>query len=246
MPLQPFSLDELVGCALFEGLDREACSRILACGNVRRVRRREIFVHQGEPSQNLFLCSAGRVKITQVSEEGAEIILRVITPGQIFGGFGVLIETPCPATAEALEASSAVAWSIRQLEELFERFPRLTANLMRILAHRLREVESRLRELSTERVSQRVARTLLRLARLAGRRVEQGVLLDLKLSREELAQMSGTTLFTVSRLLSEWQHRDLVGSRRGRLVILNTHGLVALAEDLGGRDTPESGTAATG
>jgi len=128
-----------------------------------------------------------------------------------------------------------VAWTRPELEGLFERHPRLTANLMKILARRLREVEVRLRELSTERVAQRVARTLLRLARLSGRRVEGGVLLDLTLSREELSQLSGTTLFTVSRLLSEWQHRGLMTSRQGRLVIRDTHGLVALAEDLPGR-----------
>jgi CRP-like cAMP-binding protein len=236
MPGLPASGESLAGSALFQGLDRHARRTILGRGSVRRVRRREAFVHQGDPSQCLYLCRTGRIKITQVSEEGAEIILRVITPGQIFGGFGVLIDTAYPATAEALEASSAVAWNRRELEELFDRFPRLTANLMKILARRLREVEARLRELATERVAQRVARTLLRLGRLSGRRVDDGVLLDLTLSREELSQLSGTTLFTVSRLISEWQHQGLLASRRGRLVIRDTHGLVALAEDLLRRD----------
>jgi CRP/FNR family transcriptional regulator, nitrogen oxide reductase regulator len=205
---------------------------VVACGRERHASRREVFLRQDQPSEHLFLCCAGRIKVTQVSEEGAEIILRVITPGEIFGGFGVLIDVPYPATAEALEASVALAWDRARLERLLDRFPRLARNLTTILARRLREMEDRLRELATERVSQRLARTLLRLTRLSGRRVEEGVLLDLRLSREELAQMSGTTLFSVSRLLSDWRARGLVGSRRGRIVIRDSHGLVTLADEL--------------
>jgi CRP/FNR family transcriptional regulator, nitrogen oxide reductase regulator len=222
----------LAESGLFAGLSEAERAEVVVLGRERRVGRRETFLRQGQPSEGLFVCCSGRVKVTQVSEEGAEIILRVVTPGEIFGGFGVLLDAPYPATAEALEASAALIWDRPRLESLIERFPRLARNLTVILATRLREMEDRLREITTERVAQRLARALLRLARTAGRRVDEGVLIDLRLSREELAQLSGTTLFSASRLLSEWQARGLVGSLRGRLVIRDSHGLVTLADDL--------------
>jgi CRP-like cAMP-binding protein len=230
--------------ALFVGLSNEQRREVLALGRERRAGRRETFLRQGQPAVYLFLCCTGRIKVTQVAEEGAEIILRLVTPGEVFGGFGVLIDAPYPATAEALEPSVALAWDRPRLDAMLEQYPRLARNLTTILARRLREMEDRLRELATERVAQRLARTVLRLARASGRRVEDGVLIDLRLSREELAQMSGTTLFSASRLLSDWQARGLVGSRRGRLVIRDSHGLVTLADDLmastqkGARDGP--------
>ncbi|MER3457798.1 MAG: hypothetical protein C4309_03385 [Chloroflexota bacterium] len=115
---------------------------------------------------------------------------------------------------------------------LMERTPRLAFNALRLLAGRVQELQDRVRELATERVERRVARTLLRLARQAGRKVENGVLIDLPLSRQDLAEMTGTTLFTVSRVLSRWEQQGLVEAGRERVLIRFPHGLVRIAEDL--------------
>jgi CRP-like cAMP-binding protein len=88
------------------------------------------------------------------------------------------------------------------------------------------------RELSTQRVERRIARTILRLARQSGRKIEQGVLVDLPLSRQDIAEMTGTTLYTVSRVLSDWEDRGLVQSERQQVIITYPHGLVSLAEDI--------------
>ncbi len=97
----------------------------------------------------------------------------------------------------------------------------------------VQEMHARFRELATERVERRVARALLRLASQAGRRLADGVLIDLPLSRQEIAEMTGTTLFTVSRLLSEWERRGMIDAGRERVVIRNPHELVLIAEDIG-------------
>jgi CRP-like cAMP-binding protein len=88
-------------------------------------------------------------------------------------------------------------------------------------------------------VAQRVARTLLRLARQAGQREEEGVLIGLPLSRENLAEMTGTTLYTVSRILSGWEEQGLVEAGRERVLIRLPHALVAIAEDLPSNIPPE-------
>ncbi len=103
---------------------------------------------------------------------------------------------------------------------------------MRILSERICEMQDRFRELATERVAQRVARALLRLVRQAGRRTEEGVLIDLPLSRRDLAELTGTTLFTVSRVLSEWEAAGTVRTGRRRVIVRSPHALVAIAEDL--------------
>jgi CRP-like cAMP-binding protein len=94
------------------------------------------------------------------------------------------------------------------------------------------ELSDRLRELATERVARRVAHALLRLVRKAGRRTDRGVEIDMPLTREDIARLSGTTLFTVSRLMADWEEAGIVESGRERVTIRSPHGLVAIAEDL--------------
>jgi CRP-like cAMP-binding protein len=96
----------------------------------------------------------------------------------------------------------------------------------------MQELTERLREIATERVAQRVARSILRLARKAGRRTARGVEIDVPLSREDLARLAGTTVFTVSRLMDDWEAAGIVEGGRGRVVIRFPHGLVSIAEDL--------------
>jgi CRP-like cAMP-binding protein len=110
--------------------------------------------------------------------------------------------------------------------------PRLALNGMKVIAGRFAELQDRYRELATERVERRVARALLRLVRQVGRQIEGGVLIDMPLSRQDLAEMTGTTLYTVSRILSKWEERGLVDGGRERVVLRKSHELVIIAEDL--------------
>ncbi len=219
-------------CPIFRGLTPAQSAEVATLAGERHVRRRATFFTEGQPATAFFILATGRVKIAQVSQDGDEVILRLIGPGQMFGGFGALIGGPYPATAQALEPSRALVWEAGEVEALMQRLPVVARNLVRELAGRLRELEVRYRELATERVAQRLAHTLLRLGERSGRNVAGGLLLDVRLSREELAQLTGTTLFTVSRLLSEWELRGLLEARRSRLVLRDLAGLRALAEAL--------------
>jgi CRP-like cAMP-binding protein len=93
-------------------------------------------------------------------------------------------------------------------------------------------MQGRYEELATQQVEQRLARTLLRLVQRAGRRVDAGVLVDVRLSRQELAEMTGTSLFTVSRVLTRWQEAGVIETRRQRVLVRHPHGLVSIAESL--------------
>jgi CRP-like cAMP-binding protein len=116
--------------------------------------------------------------------------------------------------------------------ELMRRFPDVAINAARVLADRFHELQRQHRELMTERVERRIARALLRLIQGAGRRGDAGVEIDFPLSRQDLAQMTGTTLFTVSRTLSAWEQAGIITAGRRRVVVLQPHRLVRIAEDL--------------
>ena len=103
---------------------------------------------------------------------------------------------------------------------------------------RLQETHTRVIEMSTQQVEQRVANALLRLARQSGHKVEHGVEIDFPISRQDIAQMTGTTLHTVSRILSGWESRGLVESGRQRIVLREPHKLLVLAEDNPGGGEP--------
>ncbi len=167
-----------------------------------------------------------------MAADGHEVILRFVGPGEAVAALALFEGAAYPLTASAVSESLLLAWHRDVLQELVQHHPPLAVNAMRLLSERLREVQERFRELATERVAQRVARALLRLVRQAGRRAEDGVLIDMPLSRQDLAEMTGTTLYTVSRTLSEWESRGILESGREKVLVKRPHALVAIAEDL--------------
>jgi len=223
----------LAGVPLFRGLDREALAAAAVDARLVRAAAGRTFFREGEPARLFFVLRRGRVKFTQISAEGHEVILRVVGPGEPFGGVAAIADNATyPVTARALEASEAHAWDGPRIAALMHRFPPIAINAARMIADRLHELRGPHRELMTERVERRIARALLRLAQHAGRRVAAGVEIDFPLSRQDLAQMTGTTLFTVSRTLSGWEDDGLIATGRRRVVVRQPHRLVRIAEDL--------------
>jgi CRP-like cAMP-binding protein len=180
----------------------------------------------------MYVVTRGRVKLEAVHPDGRVTIHGMVGPAGVFGGLALLGDQTYPVTAEAWDACEALAWTGPEMRELALQHPQLALNLLRMAAGRVRELQERLEELAAERVERRIARAVLRLVHQAGRRTEEGVLIDLPLSREDLANLTGTTLFTVSRVLSRWEERGIVHAGRQRLVVRAPHAFVEIAEDL--------------
>lgn len=217
---------------LFAGLDEEAHGVVARAARLRRVKDGAYFFHQGEPATVLYVLIEGRVKATQVTAEGHAVLLRLIGPSETFGAVAALGDAVHPASAQATGACVALGWSSETISALMERFPRLALNALRFLAGRLKEFQDRYRELATQRVERRIANALLRLARQIGKQTEGGTLIDFTLSRQDIAEMTGTTLFTVSRTLSGWEAQGIVSGGRERVLILKPDELRAISEDL--------------
>ncbi len=217
---------------LFAGITEPELAVLV--GEARKIRfaRTAILFRQGRPADHQFLLLRGRVKISQVSPEGQDVILRFISPGEIFAIASTLGSPEYPATAEAVEDSIVLCWNGSAMLRLMERFPRIARNTIPILSARIRELQDRLRELMTERVERRIARAVLRLARQAGRGTQDGTLIDMTVTRQTLAELAGTTLFTASRTLSTWEKDGIVTCGRRRITLRDEARLQELAEDL--------------
>jgi CRP-like cAMP-binding protein len=228
----PQQIRQLQQVSLFRDISLAGLGKIAELSRPRHVEREGFFFHQGDPGTVLYVLTQGQVKLTQLTPEGSQVLLRFITPGEMFGGIAALGDTSYPVSAQAAKDCAALAWDGDTLNKLMESYPRLALNALRHLAQRIQELQQRNLELATERVERRVARALLRLARASGRKIEGGVLIDLPLSRQDVAEMTGTTLYTVSRILSGWQEQGIVEAGREKVLIRYPHGLVTIAEDL--------------
>lgn len=225
-------VDRLAEVPLFKGLPDDALSRIVALARTAEMAAGACFFNEGEPADAFFVLTGGRVKLTQLTPEGHQVVLRIIGPGDAFGGVGAFGEPVYPISAEAIEGSVALRWTSPAMRRLLEREPAVALNALRFVSGRLHDLQRRYRQVMTERVERRIARALVRLAHEAGRRGDEGMEIAFPISRQDVAEMTGTTLYTVSRLLSAWEQQGLIRGGRQRIVVTKPHALVAIADDL--------------
>jgi CRP-like cAMP-binding protein len=197
---------------LFTGISARECREIVSSAHERHYTRRQTIHLEGDPIGQVILLTSGSAKIVQFGQNGTEVILRLRGAGELVGPAGSSPQGRHCSMAQALGAATALVWDAAVFESISQRFAILRRNIMRILCQQLQELEERYREISTEKVAARLSHQLMRLLNQVGRRVNGGV--EISLSREELAQLTGTTLFTVSRLLSGWSQMGIVSTRR--------------------------------
>jgi CRP-like cAMP-binding protein len=226
---------QLAAVPLFTGVPDETLARVVGLAQLRQLDSGSFFFNEGDQAESFFVLTSGRVKLTQITPEGQQVVLRLISAGDAFGGVGAFGDPTYPVSAEAVEASVALAWTSATMRQLLATEPTIAVNALRFVADRYHDLQRRYRQAMTERVERRVARALLRLVHDGGRRVETGIEISFPVSRQDIAEMAGTTLYTVSRLLSGWEERGIVQSGRQHIVLVKPHALVAIAEDLPAR-----------
>ncbi|HYL13631.1 MAG TPA: Crp/Fnr family transcriptional regulator [Terriglobales bacterium] len=213
---------------LFRGLSLAECAEVASAAQERCFSRGQTIFREGDAMRSVLVLVAGRVKLTQLSRLGSEIIFRVGETGGVLDGLGLSANSVRRLTAVALGQCRVLAWDARSFAALEGRFPAVRRNAVAILAERLRALEERFLELATEQVAPRLARMLVRLLEPCVRGSQS--INRVELSQEELAQMVGTTPFTISRLFSGWEKRGVLRTRREAVVILDPRGLIDLAE----------------
>ncbi|MDX8530781.1 Crp/Fnr family transcriptional regulator [Mesorhizobium sp. VK25A] len=231
------SLDRslIAGLSVFEGIAAADLDRIVGQARSIRVARDQSVFEQEQEAHSFFLLLDGHVRVVKSTPDGHEVTVRYISPGELMGIAGALGRTTYPANAVAAVDCVVLAWPSHLWPTFATSFPSFSANTYKMVGSRLQDAHMRVIEMSTEQVEQRVANALLKLVKQSGKKVEEGILIDFPISRQDIAEMTGTTLHTVSRLLSAWEDQGLVKSGRQRVVVVEPHRLVVVAEGRGSK-----------
>lgn len=215
---------------LFDRMSDADLDAFLAHATARRIPQGEAVFEQGQPAASFFLLVSGRLKVTQVTGDGQQVIVRVVHPGELFGFARALQRSDYPGTAMAVADSVALAWPSELWPQFIEENGRLAMSAIQTMGRQLEEAHTRIREMSTQEAERRIAHAIVRLSQQAGRQGESGIHIAFPISRQDIAEMTGTTLHTVSRILSAWEQRGLVIGGRQKLVVRDLPRLSLLAE----------------
>ncbi|OGH57549.1 MAG: hypothetical protein A3G34_16850 [Candidatus Lindowbacteria bacterium RIFCSPLOWO2_12_FULL_62_27] len=214
---------------LFRGLKPADIKSVAESAVKRKLDRKTCVFHQGEPADTVYVLANGSVKISQTGADGRATVLRVVGSGEMFGCLSIFGDSTYPGTAVALEEGSALAWDGNTMARLMERHSPIALNALKMVVSRLHELQTRFLELGGERVECRLADALARLGHRFGKKVSGGIEIELPISQQDLAEIIGTTIYSVSRILSAWQRRGLVRTGRRRILIRNSRGLTGIA-----------------
>ena len=226
------SADELLKTTpVWRRLSQEDRSHLAAISHVVTYDRGERLFSEGDASETFITVASGRVKIVKSTPAGKDVILEVFGAGDPLGAVAAYEGRPYPASAVALEPTTCLVIPRREFFGLLERHPTLVRGLLLGLTLRLVELTNRMVELSGGKLEPRFARMFLKMAEESGQATAQGVLLPGALSRQDLADLAGTTIETCIRIMSRWGKEGLVRTEREGFLILDKDALEHLAAE---------------
>jgi len=198
---------------------------------VKHFGKDEYIFFEGDPSFWLGVVLEGRVKMIKHSEGGKDVVLNLIAPGEMLGEVAAFNGEPYPATAQAMGPTVVASIHRDDYLHLLKQYPALALRVIEELGRRLRGAQEMIKSMAVERVERRIARILLKLAAATGSSNEEGIVIEMPLTRQDIAEMTGTTVETAIRTMSKFRKKGLVQTKRGRVTILQPHQLVRIAEE---------------
>ena len=183
---------------------------------------------EGEKADRFYMLLDGYIRVLRITPAGDQVISLHIPSGQLFGIARALGRDTYPATAVTASEAIILSWPTTLWDHFVREYEGFSSETYKVVGQRMGEMNMRVVEMATQQVEQRVANTLLRLVDQTGRKVKDGVEVDFSITRQDLSEMTATTLHTISRLLSAWEKKGLVKSRRKHIVVSDAEGLVAL------------------
>ncbi|MFV2051576.1 Crp/Fnr family transcriptional regulator [Aliiroseovarius sp. YM-037] len=224
-------LDEslLIDIPPFRRLDRAQIREILDLATAKRFDAGVAVFEEGFPADRFYLLLDGHVRVVRTTEGGEQIIALHITSGQLFGIAQALGRDTYPATAMAADECLTLSWPSTIWSDFIAKYDGFATETYKTVGERVGEMNNRIVEMATQHVEQRVACALLRMINQSGKKEDRGILIDFPITRQNISEMTGTTLHTVSRLLSAWEKQGIVESGRRRIMVTEPHQLVLLS-----------------
>jgi len=218
---------------MFQELTRTDLKAFLASAQERRVRKGGHYFRQGDPSGEVFVLTAGRLKEARTDPEGRSVIFGFVSPPDPFGHATAFAGLPRIASMQAIEDSRALVWDVETVLGVIKAHPEVSLDAVRFIAREVAAQVDHTVDLTASPVERRLARFLHRLARSIGRRTPSGILIEMGLSGQDLAGVINATPYTVSRVLAAWHRLKVVAAQRGRFLVLDVERLAAIAGEPG-------------
>ncbi|MDA8387594.1 MAG: Crp/Fnr family transcriptional regulator [Nitrospiraceae bacterium] len=205
--------------SIFSALTRREAESIAPFFRRERKRKKDVIFTEGDPSRWFYAVLEGKVKITKLSQEGKEIIIEVVGPGEVFGGIAAIRGLPYPANALAMEDCLLLKTSREDLLGILGRFPAVNMSVFQELGERLERSHESMKQIALENVLSRVASLLSNIAGKSGKETPEGTMIELKLTRQEIAEMVGTTVETSIRTMSRLKKTGIIAEKDGGILI---------------------------
>lgn len=184
---------------------------------------------EGLPVERFFLLLDGHIRVIRTTAGGDQIIALHIAPGQLFGIGAAIGRATYPATAMTADDCVVLAWPNRLWQVFVDSYEGFATETYKVVGERVGEMNNRIVEMATQAVEQRIANAILRLVTQTGRKTDAGIEIGMPITRQNLSDMSGTTLHTVSRLLSGWERDGIILSARRKITVTAPHQLVMIS-----------------
>jgi CRP/FNR family transcriptional regulator len=220
----------LAALPVFAGLSDRDWEKVGDFFSERQYQRDDYIFLEGEAPEALYVVKTGKVKVLRHSTDGKDVVLRMTGPGQLLGSVAVFDGGGYPGTAQAIEDCTLLVIGRNDCLTLVSRYPVFALTVINDMGLRLRSSAEQIRSLAVERVEQRIARTLLKLGQTAGADSPEGRVIELPLTRQDVADMTGTTVETAIRVMSKFRREELIFTRRGKVVLVDLDALQEIAE----------------
>lgn len=215
---------------LFRGLKPEILLDVARAGKFKRLSKGTTVFEQGAPADQLFVLLEGRIKAVQATSDGQQVTARFLRPGDPFGCVALMAAGTYPVSTVAEVDCLVAAWNAALMTDFAHQHPKIAMNALAYVGSQLRDTQIRFQEAITEHIEQRIAHALLRLLGQSGRKTAEGIEINFPISRQDIAEITGSRLFTVSRTLSKWQLNGIIKSGRRRVTVVAPHRLLMIAE----------------
>lgn len=224
-------LDVSLICNLqpFLGMKIDDMQQLLDKANSHHHKKGSVIFSAEEQAHSFFLLLDGHIRVMKINANGEQMVARYISPGELFGIAKAIGRETYPANAYAAVDCLSLAWPTHIWNDVISNNPSFANTSNQTVGDRLMDTQDRMLELATEKVERRVANAILKIANQAGVKNEDGILIDFPISRQDISELTGTTLHTVSRLMSNWESLGWVKSGRQKITLIEGHKLMLIA-----------------
>ena len=210
---------DISSISLFSTLSKEESKELSHYIITETYKKKDVIFSEGDPPEWFYVVAEGKVKITKVSHEGKELILEIIPPNDIFGGIAVIKGFPYPANAVAMEDTKIIKLSRSDLMKIIDRFPTVMFCIAQSIGDRVKVSHETLKNIALERIEARIASLLLKLADKTGEKTPDGLSIEIKLTRQDISEMVGTTVETTIRTMSKFKKMGIISEKTGNIII---------------------------